>query len=216
MRESWLAYALAIVAVIGFVVLAALAASFDRFEGDLWLTQQLQQIDGAAIVHVLDWTEDLSDDPIVIGIWITSGVAFFVLGGWKPALLLALGAIGRSFVPLLKIIVDRPRPSGDLVEFTEQSTTMSFPSGHATTVVVLFGLVIYLSSVYIRHAAARLAVQAACVWMVVVVGLERVHAGQHWPSDVLGGFWFGGLIVAAMIVLHRRFTRMAPHGSRLP
>ncbi|MCH8815280.1 MAG: phosphatase PAP2 family protein [Chloroflexi bacterium] len=207
MRESWLTYALAIAAVIGFVVLAAFAASFDRFEGDLWLTQQLQQIDGDAIVRVLDWTEDLSDDPIVIGIWFVSGVAFFLLGGWQPAFWLGLGAVARSFIPLLKEIVGRPRPSADLVEFTEQSTTMSFPSGHATTVVILFGLVFYFSSVYIRNAAARLAVQAACVWLVVVVGLERVHAGQHWPSDVLGGFWFGGLIVAAMIVLHRRFAR---------
>jgi undecaprenyl-diphosphatase len=206
MRESWLTYALAIAAVFGFVLLAVLAASSEKFEGDLWLTQQIQQIDGAAFDRVLDWTEDLSDDPTVIGIWIVSGMAFVLLGGWRPTLLLGLGAIGRQFNPLLKDIVDRPRPSADLVEFTEQSTTMSFPSGHTTTLAILFGLVFYLSSVYIRHAAARLAVQAGCVWMILVVGLERIHAGQHWPSDVLGGFWFGGLIVAAMIALHRRLA----------
>lgn len=206
MRESRLIYALAIAAVVGFVVLAALAASSDKFEGDLWLTEQIQQIDGAAIDRVLDWTEDLSDDPIVIGVWTVSGVAFFLLGGWQPALLLGLGAVARSFNPLLKDIVDRPRPSAEFVEFTEQSSTMSFPSGHTTTVVILFGLIFYFSRVYIRNAAVRLAVQVACVWMVLVVGLERIHAGQHWPSDVLGGFWFGGLIVAAMIVLHRRLA----------
>jgi len=206
MRESSLIFALAIAAAIGFVVLAVFAASFDKFEGDLWLTQQIQQIDGAAFDRVLDWTEDLSDDPIVIGLWIVAGVAFFLLGGWLPVAVLALGAAARAFIPLLKEIVDRPRPSSDLVDFTEQSTSMSFPSGHATTVFILFGLVFYLSTVYIRHAAARLAVQAVSVWMIVVVGFERIHAGQHWPSDVLGGFLFGGLIVLAMIALHRRLA----------
>ena len=205
MPQSNLAYAFLIAAIVGFVVLAAFAAAADRFEGDLWLTQQLQTIDSAAVENVFDWTEDLSDDPIVLPIWIASGLAFFLLGGLQPALLFALGGAGRSFVPLLKDIIDRPRPSPDLVDFTEQSTSMSFPSGHGTTVIVLFGLVFYFSGVYIRHVPVRRAVQAACVWMVVVVGIERVYAGQHWPSDVLGGFWFGGLILAAAILLHRRF-----------
>ena len=80
-----------------------------------------------------------------------------------------------------------------------------FAIGHATTVIVLFGLIFYFSGVYIRHLVIRRAVQAASVWMIVVVGVERVYAGQHWPSDVLGGFWFGGLIVAAAILLHRRY-----------
>jgi undecaprenyl-diphosphatase len=62
-----------------------------------------------------------------------------------------------------------------------------------------------LSGVYVRHLAIRRAVQACCVWMVIVVGIERVYAGQHWPSDLLGGFWFGGLIVAALILLDRRY-----------
>jgi undecaprenyl-diphosphatase len=42
--------------------------------------------------------------------------------------------------------------------------------------------------------------------MIFVVGFERIHAGQHWPSDVLGGFLFGGLIVLAMIAFHRRLA----------
>jgi len=205
MQQFNLAYAFTIAAILGFVVLSAFAASADRFEGDLWLTEQLQTIDSTVVDNLFDRTEDLSDDPIVIGIWIASALAFFLLGGLQPALLFAFGGAARSLVPLLKDLIDRPRPSPDLVEFTEQSASMSFPSGHATTVMVLFGLVFYFAGVYIRHLAIRRAVQAASVWMVVVVGIERVYAGQHWPSDVLGGFWYGGLIVAAAILLHRRY-----------
>lgn len=34
--------------------------------------------------------------------------------------------------------------------------------------------------------------------MVVVVGLSRVYAGEHWASDVLGGWLFGAAFLLAL------------------
>lgn len=196
-------WAVFIVSVATFVVLAVLAASADRFPGDLWLAERLQDIDSTAFARVLDVTEYLGDDPIVIGIWIAAGVAFALIGGLQVGLLFALAGALRMLNPLAKELVGRPRPSAELLRFTEQSSTMSFPSGHATTSFVLFGLIFYFSAVYIRHTTARIAIQAGCVWMIVVVGIERVYAGAHWPSDVIGGYLFGAIIVIGMVILHR-------------
>lgn len=203
--------------VAGFVAVSILAASTDRFPGDLWLAQRLQDVDSTAFARVLDVTEDLGDDPIVIGIWIAAGIAFALIGGLHVGLMFALAGALRMLNPFIKELIGRPRPAADLVEFTEQPSTMSFPSGHATTSFVLFGLIFYFSAVYVRNTVARLVIQAGCVWMIVVVGIERVYAGAHWPSDVIGGYWFGAIIVTGIVILHRYLSmrrRRNPSGER--
>lgn len=195
--------ALIATAVAGFVAFSVLAANDDRFPGDLWAVQQLQKLDSELIDRIFDITEDVGDDPIVIGIWVAAGGAFYFRGGLTAPLLFALAGALRMINPLLKELIARPRPTPDLVEVSEFPGTYAFPSGHAATAITLFGLVFYFAQVYVKHAALRLAVQAGCVWMIVVVGVERVYAGEHWPSDVIGGYWFGGMIVAVVVFLHR-------------
>lgn len=205
MRTS-VAIAVLVPAIIGFAVACVFAAEHDRFAGDLWATEQVQTLESEAIESIIDVTEDIGDDPIVIVLWIGAGVLFFFLGNWVSGAGFALAGLLRQLVPLLKEIIERPRPPASLVEISEQPGTYSFPSGHATTAIVLFGLIFYFTQLYVRPPTIRLAVQAACVWMIVVVGIERVYAGEHWPSDVIGGFWLGGMIVYAVVLLHRRLT----------
>lgn len=38
---------------------------------------------------------------------------------------------------------------------------------------------------------------------ILTIGLARVHAGAHWPSDVLGGYLLGLLWLALTIHLYR-------------
>lgn len=202
--RSWpLVAVLFIAAVAGFTIFSSAASATDRFPGDLWLAERIQDIDSTAFAHIIDVTEDAGDDPSVIGIWITAGVTFTAIAGLSSGLAFALAGALRMLNPYLKDLVGRPRPSADLLQFSEQPSTMSFPSGHAATVFVLFGLIFYFTAFYVRNTVARTVIQIACVWMIVVVGLERVYAGAHWPSDVIGGYWYGALIVAAIVILHR-------------
>lgn len=207
MRLSPAVIAVFCVSIIGFASACIFAAEYDRFEGDLWATRELQEFDGEPIETIIDVTEDIGDDPIVIGIWIGAGVVFYLVGSWAAAGAFVLAGLLRQLVPLLKEIIERPRPPAELVDISEQPGTYSFPSGHATTAIALFGLIFYFTQVYVKQTALRLAIQAACVWMMVIVGIERVYAGEHWPSDVLGGIWLGGMIVAVNVYLHQRLGR---------
>lgn len=188
--------------IAGFVVVSVFAAATDRFPADLWIAERLQDIDSAAFDRIVDITEDIGDDPVVIAVWVAAGIAFAALGGVRVGLMFALAGALRMLNPLLKELIGRPRPSADLLDFSEQPSTLSFPSGHASTALILFGLIFYFSAAYVRNTVARIAIQAGCVWMIVVVGIERVHAGAHWPSDVLGGYWYGAIIVTGIVILH--------------
>jgi len=107
--------------------------------------------------------------------------------------------------------VDRPRPSAELVSVRDVATGSSFPSGHAMTTVLLYGFLFYAAGEALPDRRLRYPVQALCVVIAVLTGLQRVEAGVHWPSDVLGGVLLGGLILALLIWSHRRFE---PDGRR--
>jgi membrane-associated phospholipid phosphatase len=43
---------------------------------------------------------------------------------------------------------------------------------------------------------------AVCVYFIVFIGPSRVLEGEHWPSDVLGSYLLGSLLLALAIALY--------------
>ncbi|MCX6021748.1 MAG: phosphatase PAP2 family protein [Chloroflexi bacterium] len=129
---------------------------------------------------------------------------------WWSRLRLEGALVAGTLIPaflnsVMKSLVDRPRPDAGLVRVIEQASSMletSFPSGHATQFTVVFGLLAYFASVRLQGRMRRWAV-GALLALIVLVGPARVYMGAHWPSDVLGGYLFGGLSLWLMVRLYR-------------
>jgi undecaprenyl-diphosphatase len=204
MSVGWAAW---LAALAGFIVFAALASQHEYFSGDPWLTDRLQDIDSAAFRATLDYTEDLSDWPWLVAVYLAGAGALLLTLGWQQALLVGAALAGRLANSGLKELIGRPRPSLSLVEADGQPSSLSFPSGHAEGTILLWGMLFYFATVYLKDARLRLPAQALSLWVIVGTGLERVHVGHHWPSDVLGGFWAGGLILAMLIAVEQLVRR---------
>ena len=144
--------------------------------------------------------------------YLPSVIAYIIIFAILLVLRLSRGALGgafqfwRRFVHLiLNIVVARPRPGGVAIPaFTTINLgSASYPSGHVAHVVGLYGFLLFLCVLAIR-ARPRLklwllAVQAICVYFLAGVGISRVLEGQHWPSDVVGGYLVGVLVVIPVI-----------------
>lgn len=107
--------------------------------------------------------------------------------------LLALVSMGVASDLLLKLIVDRPRPTGAVIG----TSLGSFPSGHAIHAVIILGIVPFLlwahtgNKAFLRVGAVMFAVG------VPAVALSRVRLGAHWPSDVVASFFIGVTLLVA-------------------
>ncbi|MGI8562108.1 MAG: phosphatase PAP2 family protein [Candidatus Dormibacter sp.] len=101
---------------------------------------------------------------------------------WSAGLRLALAALASLWDTLLKIAVQRPRPSANLVHVSQTSAGFSFPSGHA---VFFTWLAVML--VVGRGRSARALIWSAAVAVLLLAAMGRVWAGAHWPTDVVGG-----------------------------
>jgi YegS/Rv2252/BmrU family lipid kinase len=100
---------------------------------------------------------------------------------------------------LLKLTVDRARPPWQNTH--EFLTSLSYPSGHASSIAAYGGVVIVLVTMLVRRANVRHASYVAVVLGVAVVGADRVLLGRHYPSDVVGGYLLGaGFVLLALVV----------------
>ncbi|NTV22598.1 MAG: phosphatase PAP2 family protein [Candidatus Yonathbacteria bacterium] len=111
-----------------------------------------------------------------------------------PGLWLSV-AIGQMGASLGKLFFQRLRPDEAMRAIVE--TSFSFPSGHASTVVPLYGYMLYL--VWKSTASLRVKRWSTVVFVVLVLGVDfsRLYLGVHYLSDVLAGNLLG---FAALII----------------
>jgi membrane-associated phospholipid phosphatase len=207
----WLSWLLA---ALGFIVVAGFAAATDYFPADLWLAHRLQDIDSAALGDALDWASRLAELPLVAAVALGGALGLWLLASRLGAIWLVVALVVSLSNRGVKFLVDRPRPADDLVDVSDKASGLSFPSGHATAAVLVYGFIFYLASSLIPARPLRLLVQTSCLVIIVLTALQRVYVGVHWPSDVLGGLLFGGLVLSFLIWSHHRF-RSLTLGTRL-
>jgi len=114
-----------------------------------------------------------------------SGLSIYI-----PALLLGV-SISSALVYITKMVVQQPRPTN--------IPGYSFPSGHATFYVVLFGFLAYIIHQNTKNSILRNGVIAALLVLIVLGGISRVYLGMHWPHDVIAGYVLGCVVLYGMI-----------------
>jgi undecaprenyl-diphosphatase len=98
----------------------------------------------------------------------------------------------------LKLVFHRPRP--DLWDQAGvQFAGFSFPSGHSTLSLCLFGMFIWLGWEYMRKQGARVAWAVLMVLIIAMVGLSRIYLGAHYLTDVLAGYISGTFWLVALL-----------------
>lgn len=134
-------------------------------------------------------------DPNIFVIWF-GVLSLFLWQRKKRNEVLFLGTslvLGVGLKTILKILIARPRPIDHLLE----TSTFSFPSGHAT-IATLFFLGIYLSfSSKIQSPLKKKFFLTGCILGMLSISFSRVYLHMHYLSDV-----FAGMILGMLIVFH--------------
>jgi YegS/Rv2252/BmrU family lipid kinase len=113
---------------------------------------------------------------------------------------------------VIKVFVGRARPEWQLHQALLSSK--SFPSGHAASITAFGGVLIVLVVMLVRRGTIRRLLYPLIGAVVVLVCLDRVLLGRHYPSDVVGGFLLGMGMVALGLAVYSPLPRS--HAVLLP
>jgi undecaprenyl-diphosphatase len=219
-RERHLrAYRVEVVLILGliaFAVLAFTATAVPYFAFDVPVTRALQSIQWPpfeTFLSAVNWIGFPPQSNVIFGSIV---VALFLVGKrWQAAGLFVAAAGSAGLWFLLTPIIDRPRPSPDLVRVAGELPTGGFPSGHVLNLTAMIGFLMFLVFTELRPSWWRTLLLVLLAVPIVGIGLARVYSGQHWPSDVLGGYLLGIAWLSATIVLYRGARQLSSHGRAI-
>jgi membrane-associated phospholipid phosphatase len=186
-RLRFLMLGLLLLAIFGGLTLYAAGNSYMPF--DISLERSIQAVNWGPLLTVFNWFDWLEGSRQLYAGF--AAIALVAIINWRKAPLIAVGAVAGPIYSIAQGIIQRPRPSADLVHVIRHTGSFSFPSGH----VVFFSWVLVLLIVCLlvgrlpRPMLAVAWIAAALILLVDCIG--RIYLGEHWPSDVLGGLALG-------------------------
>ena len=193
-----------LLAISVFSLLTFLVETTPSFPIDLQITQAIQTIDSpifAVLMRLISWPGFLPQSVLII-LLIAFTLSMYRLR-WESVLSLLTALISGITNQSVKYMIQRPRPASDLVDVFETLASYSFPSGHVMFYVTFFGFVWYVIYTVLKRSVQRSLLLIFLGALIILVGVSRIHLGQHWASDVLGAYLLGSLILVGIIVVHQ-------------
>jgi undecaprenyl-diphosphatase len=193
-----------LLASLGFVALGGYVHAVPRPPADVAFTQWLQAFNPPWFDALMRLVSLIGFDWKALAIIGLISSLIFLTGLRREAI---LGLIASTGIWLLdnavKNLVDRPRPSPDLVHVVTQLDGPSFTSGHVTSFVVFYGYLWFLSYTNMRASWKRNLLLICFGALIAFIGISRVYTGEHWLTDVIGSYLLGSLWLAIIIYFYR-------------
>jgi membrane-associated phospholipid phosphatase len=142
------------------------------------------------LFSTFSWITALGSSPSVVSaVIIATGFLWsqrrihFILPLWVTC----FGALATTSVGKLLIGRHRPEMTVDV-----SVVTSSFPSGHATAAMAVYGFIAYAIARVLAGVRERFEVAYWTAVLVLLIGFSRIFLGVHYLTDVIGGFLVGG------------------------
>lgn len=190
-----------LIAVLAFLTaIAAVAAwAFPVWPGDEELLTTVQGWQSPPLTAIFKTVTWLGWYPVAAVATLAAVAGLLLLRRLTDAALVGFCSTSALGSHLLKYLIGRPRPDYAIIESVPQN--MGFPSGHAAFALMLGGALMYLAWQHGESRRVRWVLCAGLALLILAVGISRIYLGVHWPSDVLGGYLYGALMLALLVRL---------------
>jgi|GEM_PF-1285485 len=165
---------------------------------DLVTRDTVAIVSGTSMYTFFRWMTELGSRQFVLPfVIIMMGVLWILYRRIVPALLFGLGTLAAQMVNrLIKHLIARERPS---ISSLLNAEGFSFPSGHAVTAIVCYGLLAYFFGK--RFPEKKKIIYVLFGILTVLIGMSRYFINVHYLTDVIAGFFLGYLCLIAIFYL---------------
>ncbi len=120
---------------------------------------------------------------------------------------LTLAALtGLAIYKPMKHIFLRARP--DVMYHIVEQGGYSFPSGHSTSSIIVYGLLLYLIRKHCKNETLKNVLSGVCIFLACAIPPSRLYVGVHWATDVICGCFIAlGVITLVIAILERIYGK---------
>ncbi len=220
--------ALWVLGLIVFIIACVIMHSHPQpYPVDLSTTEALQHANTPTpILDVLNFPSLLNNpipSAVALIVWVVGLLLIGLIARLRrsaavlwvmSAVFLAIAVMSSTGLNVLSDeIVGRPRPNPHTEPIQLHTPLVpfpTFPSGHTEHDIVYYGFLLYLSFTKPvrewRYHWWLLPFQLYAVFDIIAIGYSRIYLGDHWLTDVLGGYLEGAVYLFLFIFLYRWVT----------
>jgi len=134
---------------------------------------------------------------VFVFLWLATHRLWKTMGYWLSGVFIA-----EIAVLVMKYMIGRQHPDTAVIKGMEM---YSFPSSHATLIVVVYGLLVILLTRR-KSLTIRISMTSIVAMFIAITVFSRLYLGMHWLSDILGGMGLGLMWVALLGIayIHHR------------
>ncbi|MFX3673092.1 MAG: phosphatase PAP2 family protein [Paenisporosarcina sp.] len=186
----------------GFGILAFLVTGNQIIQFDKALLSFIQNLETPLLTTIMKFFSEIgAGSSIKILALISIIVLFFFFKHRSELILFTMVLIGSHYLfRVLKQLFQRARP--DLHRLIEIGG-YSFPSGHATNAITVYGILSFLLWRHIPTRWGRALLICFSTIIIFSIGFSRIYLGVHYPSDVIAGYFVGGFWLAITILTYQ-------------
>ena len=172
---------------------------------DTLLNTKLQLLWNPLLNNIMIFITRIADTiPLIILSVILLAILIYKKRLYHSLLLASALIIGEIFKQTIKFLIQRARPENALIH----AEGFSFPSGHATTAIIFFSLLIYFFKDNIKNKLLKNLFIAANITLILLIGFSRIYLGVHWLSDVIAVFCLGLFLVIFLSLISDRLGNL--------
>ncbi len=203
LRQKKIAYYLILLLVVVFLLLTAVISFIPPSIIDLEFSEEIQEYNHPLLDGFMKSISWFGSTWVAVFLVIGVAILFFIFSYKKESLFVILTFLVSIINYFIKLLINRPRPTEDLVQILVESKHQSFPSGHTSFYVVFFGFVTFLM---LKHNSILKSLRywsiVFCLFLIFSVPFSRIYLGAHWFTDVVAGFVLGLIVLYFLILLY--------------
>ncbi len=122
---------------------------------------------------------------------------------YKDLVFLFLSALSYPYSLFLKETFKIENPARIGMRMYFEGDKYTFPSSHVIFYTVFFGYILFITFYKARGISQQTenTLRYLSVFMIAFIGFSRVFLGFHTVTDVLAGYFFGGIYLALVITV---------------
>ncbi|MGG3448598.1 phosphatase PAP2 family protein [Domibacillus aminovorans] len=201
-----IAFIISLVSLIGFGFMAFLVSSHKIIQFDQTVISFIQGLESSMLTAIMKFFTFIGSTYSIVVLSLL--VLFFLYNVFKhrSELILFIAVVLGSNILFksLKWFFHRARP--DFHRLIEVGG-YSFPSGHATNAITLYGILAFLLWRHIPVGWGRTLLIVISTMMMMMIGTSRIYLGVHYPTDIISGYLVGGFWLTIAIWFYQRYQK---------